>query len=274
MPTTVNNEASTLYQFEGSTETQSAVSNQNTVTLQDSQGLTLTKTASPTILSPGAIITYTVVITNSSPSFLNGVRIIDDLGGGNLAYVIGSAKLSAGGTTYPVNPIATSPLTFTLQQLGVGGTMTLTYKAQVIFNLPTSINAVTNTVHGIGYTASGTINGFANETIQRQNSLGLSITKTSNESTVFPNQLLRYTITLTNNSSTSANVESVTDQLPANFVLNSATLKIGNSSVMALNESDYTLTGTNFLTVPSMSGPSIWVPAGGSTIITLNGYLN
>lgn len=274
MPTTVNNQAGALYQFEGSAEIQSVTSNQSTVTLQDSQGLSVTKTANPTTLSPGAIINYTVQITNNSGSFLTGVRVIDDLGGGNLAYVTGSASLFASGTSYAVNPVATNPLTFTLQQLGVGATMTLTYKAQVIFNLPATVNTVTNTVRAIGYTASGTINGFANATIQRQNTLGVSITKTSNESTVYPNQLLRYTITLTNNSSTLANVESVTDQLPANFVLTSATMRVGSGSTISLDESDYSLTGTNFLTIPSVSGPSIVVPAGGTTVITLSGYLS
>lgn len=274
MPTTVNNEASALYQFAGSSSSETVTSNQNTVTLRDSQGLTITKTATPTTLSAGAIIAYTVTITNNSGSYLNGVRIIDNLGEGNLAYVVGSASLTASGTTYAVTPVATNPLTFTLQQLAVGATMTLTYRSQVIFNLSSTVNSVTNTVHGIGYTASGTINGYANATIQRQNSVGVTITKTSNESQVYPQQLLRYTLTLTNNSSTLANVTSVTDQLPTNFVLTAVSLKVGSTAATNLDESDYTLSSGNLLTIPSSTGPTVTIPANGTTIITIDGYLN
>ena len=163
----INNSASTIYNINGGAS-ETATSNVLPINFQDSTGLTLTKTASPETFSVGEIITYTIRITNNSSSFLNGVRIIDNLGGGNLAYVLSSASLNAGSTTYPVTPIATNPLTFTLQQLASGATMTLTYRAQVIFNLPTNISLITNTVQGIGYTASGTITGFANTSIQKK----------------------------------------------------------------------------------------------------------
>lgn len=274
MPTIINNEASTSYQLAGSSTVETAVSNQNTVTLQDYQGLDITKTADPTTLAAGQIITYTVQITNSSSSFLNGVRIIDNLGGGNLAYVIGSARLTASGTTYAVTPVATNPLTFTLQQLAVGQTMTLVYRAQVIFNLPATTTSVTNTIQGIGYTASGTITGFANATIQRPSSVGVVVTKTSNESMVFPQQPLRYTIVLSNNSSVSASIQEITDQLPANFNVTSVALRIGSGPITTLDESEYELTGTNFLTIPSSTGPIITIPAGSTASVIISGYFN
>ena len=168
MAETINNSASTVYNINGGAS-ESATSNVLPINLQSSTGLTITKTANPTTFLAGDIITYTVTITNNSASFLNGVRIIDNLGGGNLAYVLSSASLTAGSITYPVNPVATNPLTFTLQQLGVGATMTLTYRAQVIFNLPSTVSMITNTVQGIGYTASGTITGFANTPIEKKN---------------------------------------------------------------------------------------------------------
>ena len=274
MPTTINNQATATYQFEGSGEFNTITTNQSAVVLEESQGLTLTKTANPTTFLAGDIITYTVNITNSSASFLTGVRIIDNLGGGNLAYVLGSATLSTPTQTYPVTPISTNPLTFTLQQLNVGASMTLTYRAQVIFNLPPSVTSITNTVNGIGYTSTGTITGFANRTIQKKNSLDFSFDKSASETNVYPNQVFSYRLAFINGSSSSVNVPSVTDQLPANFVVTSINLQVGNGSIVTLDQDDYTLSQTNLLTLPTTSGQAISVPAGQSTIITLNGYFS
>ena len=274
MPSTINNTATTRYQFEGSPDVNSATSNENSIVLEDANGLSITKTASPTTFSAGDIITYTVRITNTSSSYLTGVRIIDDLGGGNLAYVVGSGSLTAGSQTYPVSPVATNPLTFTLQQLNVGQSMTLTYKSQVIFNLPSSVTSITNTVRGIGYTSTGTVNGFANATIQKKNSVSLGIAKSSSTTDVLPNQTFSYYITLTNNSQTLANIVNVQDELPSNFVLTSVSLKIGSGSTTQLTSSDYILDSSNLIVIPSSTDPSITVPAGGSTVITLTGHFN
>ena len=271
MPSTINNESTTTYRFAGSSETQSTISNETSIILEDVQGLLLSKTASPKVFQNGTIITYTLRITNSSGRYLSGVRIIDDLGGGRLAYVVGSGRLTST-TTYAVSPVATSPLTFTLQQLNAGQTMTLVYKAQVLFDLPASITSITNSVKGIGYTSNGTINGFASSTIDRQNSVSVSSTKSSSVTEVNPRQPFSYYITLKNNAGINATALSTTDQLPTNFVLTSVQLKIGSGTTQTLMGTDYILSASNMLTVPSASGPVVTIPAGGTTIITINGY--
>lgn len=272
MSETINNSASTIYTINGSTNT--ANSNVLPVDLNSSSGLVLTKTSNVSTFSVGEIITYTITITNSSPYYLNGVRIIDNLGGGNLAYVISSGSLTTSSQTYPVSPIATSPLTFTLQQLGVGETMTLTYKAQVVFNLPQTVSLITNSVQGIGYPHTGTITGYASHTIQKKTDVNFSITKSSNITEIEPNQSFNYYITLTNNTSSLATISSITDDLPTNYTLTSVKLKVGSGTEITLNGTDYTLSSSNLLTIPSMSGPAIIVPANGSTVVTLTGYFN
>lgn len=273
MPTTVTNQTSTEYIVNGSTEVFTTQSNSHNVVLQDAQGITLTKTSNSNTFAVGQIITYTIEITNSSSQFFNGVRIIDNLGGGNLAYVVGSATLTVGSLTYPVTPVATNPLTFTLQELNVGGTMTLRYNCQVIFNLPSTVNSITNTVQGIGYTSTGTVSGFASNTVTRTPSSDLTLTKGSTLTNVLPNQVFSYVLTFTNNTSSEITLSSVTDQLPPNFVVTSISYKIGSGNTVILSSDDYTLTGTNFLTIPSGVGPNINVPANGATIITITGYL-
>ncbi len=270
----INNSASTTYSFDGSGTTLTATSNTLPVNFQSSTGLTLTKTANPTTFSAGDIITYTINITNSSPSYLNGVRIIDNLGGGNLAYILGSGRLTVGSLTYPVDPIATNPLTFTLQQLGVGASMTLTYQAQVIFNLPSSVSRITNNVQGIGYTASGTINGFANETIEKKTESDFSITKSASDYDVLPNQVFSYYLTLDNNTSNLVNITNIVDDLPDNFNLISASIRGGSGSEVQLLPSDYSLTSGNVFTITTGSGNPIVIPANGTTRITLTGNFN
>ena len=273
MPTTVTNSTSTEYQFSGSSEVLTTQSNVHDVILQDPTGITLSKTSNTNSFVVGQIITYTVEITNNSSQFFNGVRIIDNLGGGNLAYVLGSATLTVGSLTYPVTPISTNPLTFTLQELNVGSTMFLRYNCQVIFNLPSSVNNITNTVQGIGYTSTGTITGFATNTISRNSSQELEISKGSTLSSVLPNQVFSYLITITNNTSTSATLNTVTDQLPGNFVITNVSVKVGTNPTINLSESDYVLSSTNNLTIPSPIGPTLTVPSNGETLITITGYL-
>ncbi len=274
MAETINNSATMSYNIEGSEEELTATSNDFPITFNNTQGITVTKTASPTEFAVGDIITYTVRITNSGTNFLSGVRIIDNLGGGYLSYVLGSGSLTTSSLTYPVSPIATSPLTFTLQQLNAGNTMTLTYKCQVVFNLPNSVSSITNTLQAIGYTSNSTVNAFASSTITRRSTGNVLVTKSSNVSSVVPNQPFSYLITLSNSNAQALEVKSVTDNLPSNFTLTGATLKIGAGSETTLTSSDYTLTGDNLFTLPASGGPTVTVPAQGTTVIRLTGYLS
>ncbi len=268
------NNANATYVFNGSSDENNITSNTNSLELLVSQGLSLTKTANPTTYLAGEIIDYTITITNTSSSFLNGVRIIDNLGGGNLAYVLGSANLTVGSLTYNVNPVNTNPLTFTLQQLGVGATMTLRYKSQVIFNLPSTVISITNSVQGIGYTSTGTITGFANATIQKKTNNDFVMTKSASETTVYENQVFDYIIEYFNNTSTSADVTETIDQLSSNFVVTAVSVQTGMNAPITLDSSDYVLSGANLLTIPSTTGPSIIVPANGNLRIIITGYFN
>lgn len=272
MSTTITNEATTVYQYVGSASTETVSSNTNSIVLEDASGLTITKSPSATNFAPGDIITYTVTITNNIGSYLTGVRIIDNLGAGNLAYVSGSATVSTLSTTYPVTPVSTSPLGFALQQLNVGQTMTLTYRAQVIFNLSSSVTLITNSIQGIGYTADSTVSGYANSTISRVSGSNVTSRKTSSVSEVYPRQILSYYITLSNNNSQSvANVISIVDELPQNFVVTNLMVKVGSSNAVMLNSGDYSLI-SNVLTVTSVNGSVITIPSGETTVLTINGY--
>ena len=55
--TTITNDATATYQYDGSSEVNTINSNLNSLTLEDVQGVTITKTASPTTFVAGDIIT-------------------------------------------------------------------------------------------------------------------------------------------------------------------------------------------------------------------------
>ncbi len=267
----ISNEASATYTFAGDASQFTSNSNNHTMTLQLENGLDLTKSSVPTTFVAGDIITYTLRITNSSGSFLSGVRVVDDLGGGNLAYVVGSASLSTLSTSYPATPSATNPLTFVLQELNVGQTMTLTYKAQVIFSLPASVSTITNSVQVTGYTASGTVENSTSAVITKRNAMSLSIAKTSSASTVMPNQSFNYILSINNPNSVASTIVNIVDQFVSNFVLSGITIKIGSGMTVTLLASDYTFTADKLLTISSVSGAAITIPATSTAIFTITG---
>lgn len=271
---TIMNSATATYTLPSDTTGRTIVSNDLAITYNTSNGITLTKTATPETFSAGSIITYTIKITNTSSTYFTGVRIIDNLANGNLAYVLSSASLTTSTQTYSVTPIATSPLTFTLQQLGVGATMTLTYRAQVLFNLSSSITELNNTVEGIGYTSSGTVSGFANATITRNSTTTIEISKSATKTSVVPNQNFTYNITISNGENETATITNITDELPTAFTLTGVQINIGTGATRTLDSSDYTLSASNELVVSSVNGSDITVPANGSTILSINGYLS
>ena len=166
MPIITNNATATYISNE-SGEPISLNSNTSTINLKQTENLVISKSASSSTFSNGSIITYTITITNTGPNYLNGIQVIDNLGEGNLAYVLGSANLSTETESYTVTPNSTNPLTFSLQQLNLGETITLNYQAQVIFNLPISVNKITNSVRAIGFTNTNSFTAFASSTISR-----------------------------------------------------------------------------------------------------------
>lgn len=270
---TIMNNATATYTGSDSIE-RTITSNDLDITYNTSSGISIVKTASPTTFSVGSIVTYTIKITNTSSTYFTGVRIIDNLGGGNLAYVTSSARLTTSTQTYAVSPVATNPLTFTLQQLGVGASMTLTYKAQVVFNLPSSVTEITNIVEGIGYTASGTVTGFSNSTITRNSTNTVEISKSASASTVVPNQTFTYYLTITNGESSAVTITGITDNLPSAFTLSSLKLKVGSGSETTLVSSDYTLSSSNELVVSKNNGAEITVPSNGTTVLSITGYMS
>jgi len=277
MATEVSNQATVNYTFSGSSTSITEASNVNVITLQDVNSLSLNKYTNDSTFSPGGTITYFVEITNTGSQYFTGVRIVDDLPN-YLTYIPGTAILYINGQALSAQVAATNPLTFTLSPLAGGNSMILSYVVRVSNLIPSSVTSLTNTVNGIGYAAMGEATDSSSTTITRSSSANLTVTKTASESSVNVNEVFQYFITMTNSGLTDAEINTIVDDLPNNFVINSITLRVG-STLTTLDPSDYTLSASNTLTIPSATGPNIIIPASSSSgdgtgVITITGYIS
>ena len=281
MATEVNNQATVNYTYSGSTATLSETSNVSTVNVLASSALSILKYSSNNSFVPGGTITYYIEIENQGSQYFSGVRINDDLGGTPryLTYINNSATLYINGQVLQAQVASTNPLVFTLSPLPAGGRMVLSYMVNVSSTIPASVNTITNTAEGIGYTFNSQVTDYSTYEISRTSGADVIITKTASEDTVSLGQIYSYTITMANTGTATANVSSVTDELPTNFNVASVQLKIGNGPNLNLDSTDYTIGQNNQFTLPSSTGPAITIPpanstGNGTTIVTINGYLS
>ena len=274
----IMNTATVNFSFSDTRQSFETTSNVSVVNVREQTGLSIQKTAQMDTFEPGSIITYVIAIQNTGSNYFSGIRITDDLSGaGYLHYVVGSAVLYFNGQTQTPQIASTEPLVFTLPPLPSGMSMTLTYSCQVSFNLPSVVESITNSVTGIGYTYNSQVEASDSATITRSESSNLTITKESSDSDVNIGQVFNYIITLRNYGTSIANVSSISDNFPSTFTITSVSLKIGNGVNTVLDPSEYTITDSNNLSVPSATGPVITVPASsnnipGTTILTVSGY--
>ena len=281
MATEVTNQATVNYTTTGSSEPQSETSNVSTITLLDESALSINKYTQQSSFTPGGTVTYHIDIENTGTQYFTGVRIIDDLGGTPqyLSYVNGSATLYYNNQVLQAEVESTNPLVFTLSPLASGNKMILTYTCRVSNSIPSTVNSITNSVEGIGYTASDKVTDYTSAVITRNTSANLDITKAASSSSVSQGQVFSYTITLTNQGTTTALVTNITDDLPQNFNIVSVQLKVGTANTTTLSSSDYTVSSNNEFTVPSSTGPTITVPptsssGSGKTVLTITGYID
>ncbi len=279
MAENIMNTSTVNYTFAGSTQSLSETSNVSTISLRDENSISVGKACQNESFVPGDTVTYIVTIANTGASYFTGVRVVDNLGTNNyLTYVTGSAMLYYNQQYVRPEIASTNPLTFTLSPLSPGQSMVLTYSCRVLNSLPASVQTITNAVTATGYTYNSTVTGSASCEISRSSVASLSINKSATAESVAPGELFSYNITLTNQGTTSANVQSVTDSLPSGFKVSSVKLKMGNGTTTTLNTSDYTLDSNNNFVLPSATGPAVTVPGAtssgaGQTVVTITGYL-
>ncbi|MFN8453779.1 MAG: SdrD B-like domain-containing protein [Anaerolineae bacterium] len=156
-------------------------------------------------LSPGATITYTIVVSNPSPAAVTDLTVTDPIPA-NTTYVLGSLTITpASAGTAGTPPTLVSPLTITAKSL-----VTLTYRVTITNPLPNGVSSVVNTA--VLSTSSG-ITSTASVT----DAIGVAdlvIVKQDNPDPIVSGKVLTYTLLYTNLGSVAAQNVYLTDTLP------------------------------------------------------------
>lgn len=184
--------------------------------IQESAGLSITKSDSPDPVTVGNALTYTLTVTNNGPDQATGVTVTDVIPS---SFTFNNATPSQG----TCNPLVGQTLTCNLGTIANGGNATVTISVT-----PTQAGIISNTAVVSGNepdpdpddnsdTESTTVNGAGPA------SANLSVVKSDNPDPVIVNQQLTYTVTVTNLGPDAATNVVVTDTLPAGATFGSAT---------------------------------------------------
>jgi uncharacterized repeat protein (TIGR01451 family) len=168
--------------------------------------LALNKRANPTIATPGAPLTYTLIITNNGPSNATGLVITDTLPAG-VSFNSGSAGCSGG-----------SVVTCTLSGLLRNNSHAFTLNTGVVSSITQTLQ---NSARVTSIENSTGISATLNTGVLPQ--ADLDITKTASPGAALPGDIITYVITVYNNGPSDATGIVVTDTLPADVTFQSVT---------------------------------------------------
>ncbi|ADB52439.1 DUF11 domain-containing protein [Conexibacter woesei] len=180
--------------------------------------LSIVKTASPGVATPGRSLTYTLTVRNDGPSDAIAVVVSDPLPAG-LTFVSASAGCSAAG----------QDVTCTRASLAAGETATFTVTANVAGDVAHAIDN-TATVRSDTPDPDPTDNRSRVE-VPVRGETDLSIVKTPSTTTPGPSGQVIYTLVVRNAGPSAATGVKVSDPMPAGLTVQSATPSQGSCSI-------------------------------------------
>ncbi len=233
-----------------------------TTTVQRSVALAITKSAYPSIVQAGSLITYTLRITNTGFNAATNLVVTDTLP----LSVTNPISSTTGGVP---SCSGSSSITCNLSTLSAGSSLTWTITGTVSGNAPNGL-VITNTAGVKATEVSVAQTALVTTTVQR--SVALAITKSAYPSTVLAGNQITYTVRITNSGPNIASNLVVTDNLPAlSNVISSTTggvLSCSGSSSLTCNlpslgvGSSLTWTITGTVSASALSGSVITNTAG------------
>jgi len=279
MATTVTNQASVSFDYAGSTGTVTNESNTVSAVINDEYSMDIELTSSSTSYRPGETITYFVKITNTGSAGLSNIKVSDDMAGGVINYIPGTAQMIYNDMITALTATSSNPLEFTLPMtLPAGDSVIVTYNTTVDAVLTTRVTEIINTVTVTANAGTGTITETDSLTLTIEDFADVTIEKTQSTDNVNNNGTMVYTLTLTNRGNLDATNVVITDQLPEEFTITNI-ISDNDGTTHTYDASEYDLSATNVLTLPNASGTPILVPADDGTgnnitTITITGILS
>ena len=205
------------------------------VGLEAAADISVTKTATPTTVTPGGTVTYQITVHNAGPSDARNV-VLDDNGDPATMQLTSIAPAATCG-----NPPATfTAARCTLGTLAPGSTRTFT----VTGTMAASLDADTTSVNQATVSSDTPDPDSSDDTTAATVTAGapradLHIDKTADPSTVIAGRQVTYSITVDNDAGPSdAAGVIVRDPMPAGFTATSATSTRGSCTVGATVECD------------------------------------
>ena len=278
MATNISNQASVSFGYEGSTETVTNESNVVSAVINDEYGFNLELTSSSTSYRPGETITYFVKITNTGSASLSNIVVSDDMAGGVINYISGTAQMIYSDNITPLSVSSENPLEMTLPiTLPAGDSVIVTYNTSVGSTVTARTTEIVNTVTVSALGGSQTITETASLTLTIEEYADVTIEKYQNTDNVNIGGTMIYTLVLTNKGNLDAENVVISDQLPSQFNVVSI-VSDNNGNVHTYGSDEYTVSGTKLLTLPTGTGTPIVVPSDdgtgiNTTVITITGTL-
>ena len=217
--------------------------------------LFVTKTDNGVNIQPGELLTYDVNYSNTGNQNSTGVVITETVPANTTFSTTGSTS----GWSCTNGAIAGTTCTFTIGNLNVGASGSLTYAVLVDSPLPGGVDTINNTItindDGTNGTDQNLSDNTASETTPVIAAPEISITKTDGITNLDPGQTNLYTLTISNNGNQDATGVVITDTLPS-------TLTVG------------TISDSGIFTNPTITWPTITLAAGQSVTRTVNVTVN
>ena len=175
--------------------------------------LTITKVDNATEVTLGGVVTYEIVVANNGPSDVTGATVTDTFPAEfvSISYVSSVTGGASGNTASGSDDISDTV------DMPAGSTITYTATATVSSSAtPGEITNTASVAAPVGVTETNQDNNSADDpvTIVDQ-TIDLGITKTDNETTVSPQDVLTYVIVVSNDGTADVVGATVTDTFPA-----------------------------------------------------------
>ena len=192
--------------------------NSDSTTLIPTADLSITKSDNQTTAIPGQQISYSIVVTNNGPSTVSSVTVTD-----SVPAAIQNPSFSASEGTYDSTTGEWTGLT-----LASGGSVTLTLTGTID---PTATGTLENTATvspPSGVTDPDSSNDSSTDSNTLNPEADLAVAKTVSNTNPSVGDIITYTITVTNNGSSTATNVQVSDPPPSGLTIQSSTESQGS----------------------------------------------